>query len=187
LIAVSVGRLDAEKNPFGLVEVAQALSHGSDWHLVICGEGPFQRDLEARLRELGISDRAEVRGYVHHDELRGLYLKSHALLHVSWTEGVPQVLFEAFASALPVVATDVGGIREATRGAVAMIPPGDPSAAAAELGRIASDPRLRDSLIASGLRLVRARNLQSQTDRVAEFLANDGRPVAIEAGTELSE
>jgi glycosyltransferase involved in cell wall biosynthesis len=52
--------------------------------------------------------------------MRAAYRSSHFLLHTSWTEGLPKVLIEAFAAVLPVVATDVGGIREAVGG-------GDPS------------------------------------------------------------
>ena len=174
LTAISVGRLDAEKNPIGLADVARALHEGErDWHLIVCGEGLLHPELEARLDELGVSDRAEIRGYVHHDALNDLYLKSHALLHLSWTEGVPQVLFEAFAVGLPVVATDVGGIRDVTDGAAALIPAGDPVAAAAELDKIAADSRVRESLTEAGLRLARTRSLESEAQRVAGFLARD--------------
>ena len=65
-------------------------------------------------------------GYVPFGEaLSALYRASHALLHVSWTEGLPQVLLEAFAAGLPVVATDVGGIGEAVGDAALLVAPGD--------------------------------------------------------------
>jgi glycosyltransferase involved in cell wall biosynthesis len=100
-----------------------------------------------------------------------LYRDSHALLHVSWTEGLPQVLFEAFAAGLPVVATDVGGIREAVGEAVALVPPGDPAAAAAALRRVADDDAYRVGLIERGLELARSHTIDSETGRVAAFLA----------------
>ena len=56
-------------------------------------------------------------GYLSLDSgLRDHYRDSHMFLHVSWTEGVPQVLFESFAAGLPVVATAVGGVPELAEG-----------------------------------------------------------------------
>ena len=86
------------------------------------GEGaqarPYRCARAHRLRSL--RGRAEER-----------YRLADAFLHVSLTEGLPQVLFEAAAAGLPIVATDVGGVAEALgseRGIV--VPPGDAGAAA---------------------------------------------------------
>ena len=68
--------------------------------------------LADRLRDLGVAAHADLRRLVPLEDLRRSYLADHAFLHVSWTEGVPQVLFEAFAAGLPVVATDVGGVAD---------------------------------------------------------------------------
>jgi glycosyltransferase involved in cell wall biosynthesis len=167
--ALSVGRLEAEKNPLMLADV---LKRASGWRLAVCGEGPLEPALRARLAELEVSDRAELWGYLPIDGgLLELYLESHVLLHVSWTEGVPQILFEAFASGLPVVATAVGGVAEAVGEDALLIPPGDPAAAAAALERLANDPRLREQLVAGGLERVRARTLEAECGRLAAFLA----------------
>ena len=108
------------------------------WRLVVCGEGPLAEALQSRLRELGLEEHAEIRGYVPIDGgLLDLYRSSHAFLHVSLTEGVPQVLIEAFASGVPVVATAVGGVAEAAGDAALLIPPRDASAAAQALAQIA--------------------------------------------------
>jgi glycosyltransferase involved in cell wall biosynthesis len=178
ITVLSVGRLDAEKNPLAMADVLRLLQDGSgDWRLIVCGEGPLEQPLRERLAELGLAGRSELRGYVSNDDgLRELYLSSDLLLHVSWTEGVPQVLYEAFAAALPVVATDVGGVAASTGDAAVLVPPGEPTAAAEALRRVAGDPGLRRALAERGLELARASSLESETERVAAFLADPSRP-----------
>jgi glycosyltransferase involved in cell wall biosynthesis len=170
---LSVGRLDREKNPLLLIEVMAALHESDpDWRLVIVGDGPLRAQIEARVDELALTDVIDVRGYVPIDgELPSLYDSSDAFLHVSWTEGVPQVLFEAFAAGLPVVATDVGGVAQAVDGAALLIPPGDALAAKNALQRVAEDDSLRRSLITQGLERVCAHTLEAETRRLALFLA----------------
>jgi glycosyltransferase involved in cell wall biosynthesis len=173
LDVLSVGRLDTEKNPLLLAEVLALLDRGGKpWRLVVCGEGSLAARLDERLRELGVRDRADLRGYVPHDQLAELYARCHALLHISWTEGLPQVLFEAFAAALPVVATDVGGIAEATGEAVSLIPPGDARAAAGALDGIASDAAMRRRLVEAGHRLAVASTIDVEVGRTARFLGD---------------
>ena len=58
---ISVGRLEAEKNPLLLAEVLALLARdGRDWSLRVCGEGELAGALEARLAELGVADRARA-------------------------------------------------------------------------------------------------------------------------------
>ena len=172
LRALSVGRIEAEKNPLMLADVLAELGPNTGWRLTVCGEGPLAGALDERLAELGVADRAELAGYIPIDGgLLDLYRKSHALLHVSWTEGLPQILFEAFAVGLPVVATDVGGVAEAVGDAALLVPPGDPAAAAAALRRIAAEPALRERLIRAGLERVADATLEAESERLADFIA----------------
>jgi glycosyltransferase involved in cell wall biosynthesis len=173
LRVLSVGRLEQEKNPLLLAEI-MALLHEADprWRMLVCGEGPLAGDLRRRLEELGVAHRVELLGYVPHDRgLRDLYRSSHALLHVSWTEGLPQVLFEAFAARLPVVATAVGGVRDAAGDAALLIEPGDAGQAAAALARVAGDSELRRRLADAGTAAVTSRTLDAEAGRVAAFLS----------------
>jgi glycosyltransferase involved in cell wall biosynthesis len=182
---LSVGRLETEKNPLLLADVLARLSdnpaqasNGADWRFLICGEGPMEGDLRERLRELGVADKAELLGYLPiHGGLMDRYRSVNAFLHVSWTEGMPQVLLEAFAAGTPVVATAVGGVAEAAGDAALLIPPGDPDAAAQALDRIAGDPELRRELVAKGIERVRGRTLEAESARVARFLADPGGSV----------
>jgi glycosyltransferase involved in cell wall biosynthesis len=172
LRVLSVGRLEEEKNPLLLADVMAHLSATDrPWRMLVCGEGPLEADLRRRLTELGVADRVDLLGYVPHDRgLRELYRSSHALLHVSWTEGLPQVLFEAFAARLPVVATAVGGVPAAAGDAAILIGPGDAGEASAALQRLAGDSKLRRRLTAAGADRVRSRTLDAEAARVARFL-----------------
>jgi glycosyltransferase involved in cell wall biosynthesis len=172
LTVLSVGRLDAEKNPLLLADVLALLNAGERrWRLIVCGEGAMEGEVAARIAELGLADRVELRGYVPlQDGLMDTYRRSHALLHVSWTEGLPQVILEAFAAGLPVVASDVGGIAGAVGPAAIMVPPGEARAAAAALRGLAADPELRRSLIEAGREFVRAHTFAAEVRGVARFL-----------------
>jgi glycosyltransferase involved in cell wall biosynthesis len=176
LTLLTVGRLDAEKNPLLLAEIAALLAAGGRrWRLLVCGDGPMREQLRERVEQLGLADVVELLGYVPIDGgLLDLYRNSHAFLHVSWTEGFPQVLVEAFASGLPTVATAVGGVPAAAEGAALLVEPDDAAAAAAALERIAAEPRLRDELIAAGLERARGGTLEAATERLAEYLATAG-------------
>ncbi len=173
LRVLSVGRLDAEKNPLLLADVlARLVRDEPRWRLVVCGEGPLKDDLEVRLQALGVRDRAELLGYVPVEAgLLDLYRSSHLFLHCSWTEGVPQVLYEAFAQRLPVVATAVGGVRDAADGAALLVVPGDAEAPARALARLATDAALRARLVDAGAERAREHSLEAGTRRVAAFLA----------------
>jgi glycosyltransferase involved in cell wall biosynthesis len=176
LVALSVGRVDPEKNPLLLSDVLKGLRERDPrWRLVVCGGGSMLDELEQRLRTDGLLEHAELRGYVPlEDGLRRLYRESQAFLHVSWTEGVPQVLFEAFAAGLPVVATAVGGVPEVARDSALLVPPGDAGAAVDALERVAGDAALRRRLAESGLATLRRHSLDRECARVADALRGNG-------------
>jgi glycosyltransferase involved in cell wall biosynthesis len=162
---LSVGRLDPEKNPLLLADVAEAL--GPRWRLVVVGDGPLADALAQR------SDAVELVGYVPAGpSLWEEYRRSIAFLHVSLTEGLPQVLFEAQAAGLPIVATAVGGVAAALdngdRGL--LVPPNDAGAAARALERLRAEPDLRRRLIEAGSAQARRETLDAQVERVAAFL-----------------
>jgi glycosyltransferase involved in cell wall biosynthesis len=177
---LSVGRLDTEKNPLLLADVLALLRAQDDrWRLIVCGDGPLSGDLARRLAELHVDGACELRGHVPINAgLIDLYRRCHFLLHASLTEGVPQVLVEAFASGTPVVATDVGGVRESVGDAAVLVRPSDPQGAAAALLRLAAEPRAREELVKAGHRRVRGRTIDAEARRVARFLSNHARPLA---------
>jgi glycosyltransferase involved in cell wall biosynthesis len=175
---LSVGRLEAEKNPLLLADVlANLVAGGGRWRLEVCGEGPLGVALEQRLADLGVADRAELCGYVPLDDgLIARYRRADVLLHVSWTEGVPQILFEAWAAHLPVVATAVGGVLAAAGDAALLVEPGDAAAAAAAVRRAAEDEQLRGRLVAAGALRAASHTTERETARLRALLGSEARP-----------
>jgi glycosyltransferase involved in cell wall biosynthesis len=181
LVAISVGRLDGEKNPLLLADVlARLRERNGRWRLIVCGDGALRGELAERLRALEVTQYADLRGALEFDRLRELYRESHALLHVSLTEGVPQVIFEAFAAGVPVVATDVGGVAEAAGDAALLVPPDDAAAAALALERLAEESSLRHRLVSAGLARARNHTQRAECRRLANFLCDPGVAAAAE-------
>lgn len=179
LQALSVGRIEAEKNPLLLAAVlAEVRARDPRWEMVICGWGHMVDSLERRLAELGVAGDARIAGFLPLEGgLTDLYRESHALLHVSLTEGLPQVILEAFAAGLPVVATDVGGIRDAVGELVVLVPADQPGAAADALAALGADATRRRRLIRGGLAYVTARTIDVESARVAAFLDRGEAPL----------
>jgi glycosyltransferase involved in cell wall biosynthesis len=115
----------------------------------------------------------DLRGFIPFGPgLLEVYRSAHVFVHVSITEGVPQVLMEALASGTPVVATDVGGVAEALQHgqAALLVPPRDIRALVDAILKLVDDERLRGDLIRRGLDLARTRTLESEALRVARFI-----------------
>jgi len=175
---LAVTRLDEEKNPLLLLEALAALD--DDWTLTVCGDGPLRERFEERMAALELTGRVHLTGELAcDDELLALYRSSDALVHVSLTEGLPQVLLEAFSCGTPVVATAVGGVPAAARGAAILVPPADAAAVCDALRRLDDDPMLRRRLVVAGLRTARAHTLDGESAAAADFLAGPRLAVAV--------
>lgn len=172
---LAVGRIEPEKNPLLLIEALAALDreHPGRFRLAWLGDGQLREAVRQRSVELDISHIVDLRGFVPFGaELLHAYRSAHIFVHVSLTEGVPQVLTEALASATPVVATDVGGVRAALDHGDAglLVPPRDSNAVVHAISTIVEDADLRGRLVARGLTIARAHTRESEAARVAHFI-----------------
>ncbi|NOY45290.1 MAG: glycosyltransferase family 4 protein [Deltaproteobacteria bacterium] len=115
---------------------------GPEAELWVAGDGPERPRLEALARDLGLEGRVQFLGRVPHDEMPGLYARVHIFCLASRAEGCPNVVLEALASGVPVVATRVGGIPEwVEEGRTGFLAePGDPEAFRAALSRALAHP-----------------------------------------------
>ncbi len=169
---LSVGRADPEKNPLLLLDVLKdAVEHDPRWQLEICGDGLMLGELSRRAGEMGLSDRVTLHGHVAFGgELWAHYRAAHALVHVSMTEGAPQVLVEAFAARLPVVATAVGAVADVVRDRGLLVQPRDAASAASALQRMIDDAHLRAGCVEAGAAYAAAHTRGIEVARLARFL-----------------
>ena len=106
-----IGRLSPEKGQRDLlVAAAQIVPVRPDVWFVLAGDGPDREALEIMARELGIGERVLFTG--HLPDVRPVFRDIEAMALTSHTEGFPNVVLEALCMETPVVATDVGGVRE---------------------------------------------------------------------------
>jgi glycosyltransferase involved in cell wall biosynthesis len=112
-VVLCVTRLVPIKNlPLLLDAVADVRRRLADVVLVLVGEGPQQPLLESRALELGIRDAVRFVGYVTQRDTAEWYRSADVFALASDFDNSPNVVLEAMASGLPVVATDVGGLRD---------------------------------------------------------------------------
>jgi glycosyltransferase involved in cell wall biosynthesis len=142
-VVICVTRLVPIKNlPMMLDAIAHVRATRPDVVLVLVGEGPQQPMLAARARELRIADAIHFAGYVPQGQTPGWYRSADVFALSSDFDNSPNVVLEAMACGLPIVATDVGGLREyVTPTANGLLTPkGDARAFADALLAFISDP-----------------------------------------------
>jgi glycosyltransferase involved in cell wall biosynthesis len=126
--------------------VAQALHFvTSEVRWIHVGDGPMRGAVESACRGLPGRVRVELRGGMPNADVLALYaeLRPSVFLNVSRSEGLPVSMMEAMSSGVPVIATDVGGVREiVSHGANGALLAADPTPAelASALDRFAALP-----------------------------------------------
>ena len=125
-------------------------------HLLIVGDGPLRSEVENQVRALQLTSSVHLLG-MRRDIPRLLQASDVLVLSSRGWEGLPLTVLEAMASALPVIASDVGGTREALQDGETgyLYPPGDAATLASLLLRLAGDPALAAAMGRSGLARVR--------------------------------
>jgi glycosyltransferase involved in cell wall biosynthesis len=174
-----VGRIEPEKNPILVVDALAELNRRrpDEYRLTWAGEGRMMEATRTRAAALGVERNLVLAGFVPYGaSLLAMYRSADILVHVSLTEGVPQVLIEAMATATAIVATDVGSVRNALEGGRAgvLIPAADRDAIVDAVLRLTDDSQLRDRCIERGLIIGRRHALDVEAARVAEFIAAGG-------------
>jgi glycosyltransferase involved in cell wall biosynthesis len=142
-----LGRLAYQKAPDVLLRALARITD-KDFTCEIVGDGPDRAALEQLARELGLFDRIVFRGWVAREDLPACYHAADIVALPSRMEGMPNVVLEAMAHALPVVATDVPGTRDIVRADETgfLVPAEDDAALAAAIARLIEQPALRSAM-----------------------------------------
>ncbi len=158
MLVGAVGRLHPEKAFDVLIRCAASLlEQGFDFELAIAGDGPERARLEALIRDGGHADRIRLLG--HCTETLDLYQAMDVFVLSSMREGLPNVLLEAMALEVPVVATQVAGVprlvQHEENGLI--VAPGDSAALADAVSKLLCDNGLRSRLATAGRRTIEER------------------------------
>ena len=137
-----VGRMVAVKGVDVLLDACRRLeATGTEFRLVLVGDGPQRRCLEAKALRLGLDGRVVFVGQVSHPQMGDWYRAADLTVLSSHSEGVPNVLLESMACGTPFVGTRVGGIPGLASDPHDIVPPADPIALAAAIAhRLATAP-----------------------------------------------
>ena len=132
---------------------ARASATFPDLRMTIAGVGPEHAALEQLSRDLGIAARVRFAGRIENDRIPALYADADLLVNPSTVDNMPISLLEAFASGVPVVSTDAGGIPYLARDGYSalLVPPRDPDALSAAMVRVLGDRTLAAQLARNGI------------------------------------
>ena len=165
--ALVLARLETDK----AVDVAiGAIALLADVDLVIAGTGSCRTALESQAARLGVAERVHFLGY--RDDAAALLGRADVFVLPSRVEGLPLSILEAMAVGVPVIATDIGGTREAVHHERTglLVPVGDARALADAIRRVLDEPEeamLRTS--AARERVVREFSLAAMATAVMDL------------------
>ena len=144
------GRVDRRKGVLDLLEAVRLLvADGVRVRLLVSGIGPDTAVVGERITELGLDEHAEVLGAVPYERAHEVYRRGEVFVSPTYAEGFSNTILEAMATGLPVVSTDVVGVRDCVRPDEngVLVPPADPPALAAAIRRVLDDAPLRRRIV----------------------------------------
>ena len=168
---LSVGRLEGNKR---VDLIIRALAHvDRRWRLVIVGEGPLRRDLEALASKSAVADRVTFAGPIDEAALVDLYSRAAAVVFPPYDEDFGYVTLEAFLSRKPVVTTtDAGGPLEfVVDGVTGATAAPEPESLAAAMTKTVADRRAAQSMGDAGYERVRGITWDDAIDRLMQAAA----------------
>jgi len=151
---VAIGRLEKVKGLNSLIEALARPEISNTFSLHIVGAGPELPHLRAQAQALGLESRVHFPGF---SSTPLSYIGfADALMIPSLHEGLPYVLLEAMSLGTPVLASDVGGMREVLQHeeSALLFPPRDAAAIAASINRLFADAPLKARLVENAEQIV---------------------------------
>jgi len=142
---VFVGRLAQPKDPLLLLESFNSLSFElkDRTQISIIGEGPKRKELEKFIKENKLGEKIRLLGSISREEVFEILRNSDIFVLISNWEGFPYTIIEAMSFGLAIIASEVGGIKEAVNESCGiLIKRGDKEGIKNALGRLLKNPSL---------------------------------------------
>ncbi len=136
--------------------------------LLMVGDGEQREFLENLVMELDLCDTVSFAGRVPNEEVPRYFKASDVFVLPSLSEGFPNVVLEAMASGLPVVATRVGGMAEIVKDNINgyLVEAGDPEGIVEKLRLLLEDEKLSEQISANNLSTVKDYSWNSVVDKI---------------------
>ncbi len=155
---LTIGTVKSLAPPYGVDTLIRAFAlitrdpAAPQLRLRIVGDGPERRNLIALAQREGVHELTEFVGPVPHDRVPQELRKLDVAVALSRSESFGVAVIEASACGLPVIVSAVGGLPEVVRDGITgfLVPPDDPSAAAAAIRRLVDDSALRAQMGKAG-------------------------------------
>ncbi len=148
IVVLSVGWLIPRKNPFSFTEVLKRYpeSERRRFLFVWVGEGPLQADMEKEIHKNSLQDNIRLVGRKNPEEVAMWMNAADIFVLVSFSEGMPNVLYEAMACGIPVIASNVDGAAEIIQNGEngMLVSPDDYAMIAKKIKELANDCELSD-------------------------------------------
>lgn len=139
-------------------------------YLVLVGDGPERESLEAQVRKLGLEARVRFAGF--RQDIPACLHACDAFVHSSFYEGLGYTIIEAMASEVPVIASNVGGVKEFVfhEDTGLVVEPGDPSALSGAMEKLLNSPELSDAMVQRALsRVERSFTIEKMTEQIVSL------------------
>lgn len=165
---ITAGRFSREKNQQMMYRAFAAfLERGHDARLVMLGKGVEEANLHALARELGIQSRIQCPGHV--DNVAEYLKQADVFLLSSWYEAQPLCVLEAMAAGLPIVSTNVGGVRDIVTDNGILTSAGDLTGMVQAMEKLYLDRELRSQMAAASRKNVRGYDVSNTVAGYSEL------------------
>lgn len=179
-----IGRLSKEKGQLLLIGAAKLLAEAKvDFEIVLAGDGPMRRELEALIAQLQLDRCIHITGWLDAAGIDQKLRHARALVVPSLSEGLPVVLMEAMAAGRPTVAPYLAGIPELVKDGRNgwLFPAGDISALAAAMQAclLAGDDELLRMADAARADVWRVHDIDAEVAKLEDLFRKSAAPANV--------
>jgi glycosyltransferase involved in cell wall biosynthesis len=169
VVLLSVGYLNAIKDPGTLLHAFSEIQEHVDCTLIVIGKDYTNGSIEALIRKLNIAGKVKLEGFVSHDRIHEYFRKADVLLHTSRYESQGMVVAEALASGTLVCGTSVGLMHDLSGECCVTVPPQDATGLARAVIKLLDDSERIQSLRKKGYAWSKHNSLERSSETIMDL------------------